>query len=76
MGDWRSCNNCSNADCPWDHDGAACNRWEPIQCRCGGALSESRTYHYDGGPIKEFAKYDGKQYRHCFACHSEFFVEE
>lgn len=76
MTDWRSCENCSNDDCPWDHDGAACNRWEPIRCRCGGAMSELRTYHYDGGPVTELAKFDGKKYRHCFWCHSEFFEEE
>ena len=63
MSDWRACNNCSNDDCPWDHDGAACNRWEPIPCkRCGGALSEIREHN-------------GKRYRHCYSCHMEFFED-
>ena len=63
MADWRSCNNCSNDECPWDHDGAACNRWEPIRCRCGGALSEIREHN-------------GKRYRHCYSCHSEFYEDD
>ena len=49
--------------------------WVPMKCRCGGILSEKRTYHYKGGPIKELSKYDGRVYRHCYACHSEFFEE-
>lgn len=50
---------------------------KPIPCpRCGGALSETRIYHYSGGPIAKSRKYDGKLYRHCYACHSEFFVDE
>ena len=63
MSDWRSCNNCSNDDCPWDDDGAACNRWKPMRCRCGGTLSEIREHN-------------GKRYRHCYSCHFEFFEEE
>lgn len=69
MTDWRSCENCSNDDCPWDHDGAACNRWEPmlftpLRCKyCGGRLSEVRT----NGTVP---------YRHCFSCHFEFPEEE
>lgn len=76
MTDWRSCENCSNDDCPWNHDGAACNRWEPIRCRCGGVLSEFRTFHYTEGQITDLAKYEGKRYRHCYACHAEFFEED
>lgn len=40
-----------------------CYESGPEQCRCGGRLSEVR-YH------------DGKPYRHCFACHFEFYSEE
>ena len=35
---------------------------KPLACRCGGPLSEIR-YH------------NGKPYRHCFACHFEFYLE-
>ncbi len=44
--------------------------------RCGGKLSEQRIYHYAGGPIRELAGYDGKQYRHCYSCHVDCFEEE
>lgn len=64
MDDWRSCDNCSNADCPWDRVGDACFRWEPSPCpRCGGALSATREHN-------------GRKYRHCFSCHGEFFTED
>lgn len=76
MTDWKSCDNCIYTNCAWDIDGTACDHWEPIRCRCGGALSELRTYHYTEGPITDLAKYEGKRYRHCYACHAEFFEEE
>lgn len=65
MTDWKSCENCSNDDCPWNHDGAACNRWEPIRCRCGGALSDILERKDKNGKVI-------KRYRHCYSCHFEF----
>lgn len=69
MTDWRSCDNCDNYQC-YKHivergieTKKPCIDWEPILCRCGGALSEVREHN-------------GKKYRHCYACHSEFFEEE
>lgn len=59
--DWRSCDNCNEDYCPFDPENP-CNLWSPIPCpNCGGALSETR-------------KYNGKEYRHCYACHAEFKV--
>ena len=63
MGDWKNCDNCKHADCQWKK-GHACVLWKPILCeRCGGPLSEVREHN-------------GKRYRHCYSCHSEFFEEE
>ena len=71
MSDWKSCDNCSRHKCHCEN----LRLWKPIPCkRCGGPLSELRIYHYGGGPITELAKYDGRVYRHCYACHSELFV--
>lgn len=79
MTDWRSCDNCGvfplTNYCTIKTNTVICDYWKPIPCkRCGGALSEQRIYNYDGGAIKELAKYDGRVYRHCYACHSEFFI--
>lgn len=64
MTDWKSCGNCSDADCPWCGDGAACNMWKPIPCPyCGGAMSEIREHN-------------GRRYRHCYSCHMEPEVKE
>ena len=69
MTGWRSCDNCDNYQC-YKHivergieTKKPCIDWEPILCRCGGALSEIREHN-------------GRKYRHCYACHSEFFEEE
>lgn len=68
MSDWRSCDNCDNYQC-YKHivergieTKKPCIDWEPILCRCGGALSEVREHN-------------GKKYRHCYSCHGEFFLE-
>ena len=72
MTDWRSCDNCSRHNCHCEN----LRLWKPIPCpHCGGPLSELRKYRYGGGPIGELAKYSGKWYRHCYACHSEFYLE-
>lgn len=84
MDNWKSCDNCKSlvdplwcacVRCKDDEGHIDFSMWEPIRCRCGGPLSEQRIYNYDGGAIKELAKYDGKRYRHCYACHAEFFEE-
>lgn len=70
MSDWKSCDNCVDIGCrnymsemDFLH-GSICGDWKPIQCPyCGGALSEIREHK-------------GKKYRHCYACHFEFFEEE
>lgn len=60
MNSWKSCENCSS-ECKGF--ASPCPWWNPIPCRyCGGALSETREHN-------------GKKYRHCFACHFEFFEE-
>ena len=70
MTDWRRCDNCF-------HFGKICSGgfveicitrkvsgWNPIPCKnCGGALSEIREHN-------------GRRYRHCYACHFEFFEEK
>ena len=71
MDDWKSCDNCRyyareqmyclRFGCHTE-DGAWCNNWEAVKCRFGGALSTTREHN-------------GKKYRHCFACHFEFFEE-
>ena len=65
MSDWKSCDNCiekARHNCKGYNGG--CIDWKPIPCKnCGGALSEKR-YH------------NGKAYRHCYACHAEFYIEE
>ena len=81
MSNWKSCENCADTeDCWYGKDDypfeGDCSAWTPMRCRCGGALSETRIYHYGGGPIQDLMKYDGKPYRHCYACHGEFFKEE
>jgi hypothetical protein len=63
MGDWKSCENCRDQECYEAQAGLfteiTCECWEPIRCRCGGALSEIREHN-------------GKRYRHCYSCHFEF----
>lgn len=57
MTDWRSCENCSRHKCHCEN----LRLWKPIPCkRCGGILSPVR-YH------------NGRTYRHCYACHMEFY---
>ena len=81
MSNWKSCNNCGGAyDCKAkqykEPTFDICIFWRPLHCPyCNGVLSKIRTFHYDGGPISELAKYDGKKYRHCYGCHAEFFEE-
>lgn len=76
MSDWRSCENCR-------HFGKICAGgfveicitrkvfgWNPIPCKyCGGALSEIREWKDKNGKVI-------KRYRHCYACHAEFFEED
>ncbi len=63
MGDWKSCDNCSRDLCSSRLDKGACGCWKPMPCpHCGGALSITREHN-------------GKRYRHCYSCHSEFFEE-
>lgn len=62
MSDWRSCDNCS-VQCS-RRIANVCGCWKSIPCkRCGGPLSEIREHN-------------GKRYRHCYACHAEFFEED
>ena len=75
MSDWRSCDNCSAAGCS-NGDKMYCTAnnafrwWKPIPCKyCGGALSEIRERKDKNGKVI-------KRYRHCYACHSEFFEED
>lgn len=71
MSDWRSCDNCGDRICygymqinPKLDLTRSCYDWQKIPCTfCGGALSEKR-YH------------NGKVYRHCYACHAEFYIGE
>lgn len=65
MGSWKNCENCKDQVCYriMKMKGLSkilCNDWEPMRCRCGGALS---TIRYDK---------DGNPYRHCYSCHFEF----
>lgn len=69
--DWRSCDNCGDRKCygymqtnPELDLTVPCDDWQKFPCLfCGGALSEKR-YH------------NGKAYRHCYACHAEFYIGE
>lgn len=65
MTDWRSCDNCGRiCGLKYDPDILCCFDWKKLPCqRCGGALSEIREHN-------------GKKYRHCYACHAEFFEVE
>ena len=74
MTDWRSCDNCKSfVDPLWcacirckDNEGHIdFSMWEPIHCRCGGALSEIRERKDKNGKVI-------KRYRHCYSCHFEF----
>jgi len=63
---WKDCENCKDKEC---YDAKAglfheiiCWKWEPIRCRCGGALSTTRVHN-------------GRRYRHCYSCHFEFYEE-
>lgn len=65
---WKDCENCKDQECYrlMKQAGIAteeiCDSWEPIRCRCGGALSTTREHN-------------GRRYRHCYSCHSEFYEE-
>ena len=68
MSNGKSCENCAETeDCGYGLDDdpfeGDCSAWTPMRCRCGGILSAPREHN-------------GKKYRHCFACHFEFFEEE
>ena len=69
MESWKNCENCRDRGCYWWMKQAGivteeiCDDWEPIRCRCGGTLSTTRVHN-------------GRRYRHCYSCHSEFFEEE
>ena len=59
MDNWKSCDNCSRRNCHCEN----LKLWKPIPCpRCHGPLSTTREHN-------------GKKYRHCYACHAEFFEE-
>ena len=66
---WKSCENCDDAeDCWYGQDDypfeGDCSTWTPMRCKlCGGILSPVR-YH------------NGRTYRHCYACHFEFYDDE
>lgn len=66
--DWKSCENCGDTRCRnfmEEHGllyGPICGEWQPIRCRCGGALSTTRVHN-------------GRRYRHCYSCHFEFYEE-
>ena len=70
MDDWRNCENCKDQICyefMVEQNIATeeiCDYYEPLRCRCGGALSTTR---YDK---------DGRPYRHCYSCHMEFYEDE
>lgn len=62
MSDYKSCDNCGFRLCPWVFFDGTCPTWKPLPCpNCGGPLSTIREYN-------------GKKYRHCYACHFEFEV--
>lgn len=68
MDDWKSCENCNDRACyvimaRMNETEEICDSWEPMRCRCGGALSTTRVHN-------------GRKYRHCYSCHFEFFEEE
>lgn len=68
MAEWRSCDNCGvfplTNYCTVKTNTVICDYWKPIPCpRCHGPLSTTREHN-------------GRKYRHCYACHSEFFEEE
>lgn len=57
---WKTCDNCARWICHCEDK----KLWKPIPCKyCGGALSEIRENN-------------GRKYRHCYACHAEFFEED
>ena len=58
MGDWKSCDNCSRHNCNCEN----LRLWKPIPCK------------YCNGPLSEIREHNGRRYRHCYACHSEFFI--
>ena len=65
---WKTCNNCDDGECWFDRDELPfegdCHAWTPMPCKlCGGILSPVR-YH------------NGRTYRHCYACHFEFYDDE
>ena len=62
---WKTCDNCADKikyKCRGLHDCEYCYYgWKPIPCKlCGGPLSEIREHN-------------GRKYRHCYACHMEFY---
>lgn len=74
MTDWRSCENCGvfplTNYCTIKTNTVICDYWKPIPCKyCGGALSEIRERKNKNGKVI-------KRYRHCYACHAEFFEED
>ena len=67
MGDWKSCDNCGvfplTIYCTVKTNTVICDYWKPIPCK------------YCGGPLSEIREHNGRKYRHCYSCHSEFFEE-
>lgn len=64
MYDWKRCENCGSFPlttyCVAKTNTVICQYWTSIPCpHCGGTLSTTREYN-------------GKKYRHCYACHFEF----
>ena len=70
MDDWRSCDNCRHfcKICAGGFVEICITRkafgWNPIPCK------------YCGGPLSEIREHNGKKYRHCYACHSEFYEDD
>ena len=72
MGEWKSCENCVSLHRGWCKPmpsmirppDVTCAFWFAIECK------------YCRGPLSELREHNGRKYRHCYACHMEFYEEE
>ena len=70
MENWKGCSNCGKRKCAagmairFPNDDSPCDYdWEPLPCV------------YCGGPLSSIREHNGRKYRHCYACHFEFYLE-
>ena len=76
MASWKTCDNCWRSQTCGETSKYWCNNlphekafWQPIYCKlCGGPLSETREH-------KPKDEEETRRYRHCYACHMEFYEE-